>query len=204
MATEDSFVEVIGRLQAGDKVAAEAVFNRFASQLVVLARKRLNTRLRQKVDEEDVVQSVFKSFFVRHADGQFTLENWNSLWGLLIRITLRKCNRWSERFQAGGGRDLGKEVSPAPATDSVAAWEAVARDPSPSEAAVLAETIEKLLEGFSDKEREIVTLRLAGYTVPEISREVKSAQRTVERRLGHALTIIRERHERMQESGEEF
>ena len=50
MSTENSFVEVIGRLETGDKAAAEAVFNRFASQLLSLARRRLNSRLRQKVD----------------------------------------------------------------------------------------------------------------------------------------------------------
>ena len=41
------------------------------------------------------MQSVFKSFFVRQGQGQFELDNWDSLWGLLVRITLRKRNHKS-------------------------------------------------------------------------------------------------------------
>lgn len=198
MTTEDSFHDVVGALDAGDSMAAAAIFNRFASQLITVARGRLSDRLRQKVDPEDVVQSVFKSFFVRQADGQFTLENWNSMWGLLVRITMRKCNRWSERFNADR-RSLANETSPVETSDSRAGWEAVSREPSPSEAMVLAETIDKLLDGLEAGEREMVALRLQGHTVPEISDKVQRSQRSVER----ILERVRKRLERMQEADDE-
>ena len=40
---------------------------------------------------EDVMASVFKSFFRRHAEAPFDLSSWDSLWSLLTLITLRKC-----------------------------------------------------------------------------------------------------------------
>src|SRR5262245_47944289 len=87
----DSFSDVMARLRVGDQAAAFAVFQRFAAALVARARQQLGARLAARVDAEDVVQSAYRSFFVRHAEGQFHLESWESLWGLLVVITLRKC-----------------------------------------------------------------------------------------------------------------
>jgi DNA-directed RNA polymerase specialized sigma24 family protein len=49
-----------------DEQAARENFDRFARRLIGLARTRLDRRIRQKIDPEDVVQSVFRSFFTRH------------------------------------------------------------------------------------------------------------------------------------------
>ena len=42
-------------------------------------------------------------------------------------------------------------------------------DPTPLEAAMLAETVEHLLGGLTPREREIASLALQGYTATEIS-----------------------------------
>src|SRR4051794_853268 len=142
MADDASFDALMARLRTGDDEAAARVFRRFARQLIALARSRLGGRVRQKVDPEDVAQSVFRSFFARQADGQFVLEDWDGLWGLLTLITLRKCHRQCERFTAGC-RDVRREVSaPSPAAESGVAWEAIAREPTPADAAVLTELID--------------------------------------------------------------
>ena len=65
MSLPDSFDDVITRLRDGDSEAATEIFHRFAARLIALARTRLDSRVRQKVDPEDVVQSVFRSFFIR-------------------------------------------------------------------------------------------------------------------------------------------
>src|SRR5262249_4903794 len=89
-ATNDSFPEWMGRLQQGDDAAAREVFQRFTSRLVALARQRFGAAFKGKVDPEDVVQSAYKSFFRRFEEGKLEIANWNSLWGLLTVITLRK------------------------------------------------------------------------------------------------------------------
>jgi RNA polymerase sigma-70 factor (ECF subfamily) len=92
----NSFAELLARLRAGDDAAGHEVFRRFAHQLVALAHGRISTALRHKVDPEDVVQSAFKSFFRRFSEGDMEVVNWNSLWGLLTLITVRKrCRGWS-------------------------------------------------------------------------------------------------------------
>jgi RNA polymerase sigma-70 factor, ECF subfamily len=200
MAAEESFIQVMARLRAGDKAAAAEVFQRFARRLIALARTRLDSQLRQKVDPEDVLQSVYKSFFLRHAQGQFDLDSWDSLWTLLTVLTVRKCGRWAEYFQAEC-RDVRAEVSPRPAAEGAGpGWEALDREPSPAEAAMLAETIEELLRGLEDRERAIVSLGLQGYTASEISARLRRPERTVYRVLERVKKHLRRLQARQAES----
>jgi RNA polymerase sigma-70 factor (ECF subfamily) len=178
MADDSSFDDLMARLEAGDQAAAAELFERFAHRLIALARSRMDRRLHRKVDAEDVVQSVLRSFFAHFAHGRFDLADWESLWGLLVVITLRKCGR-KARFYSRACRDIGREAPEPPAEEAEAGWAGIARDPTPAEAAVLAETVGQLLEGLKDRERRIVELRLQGYTAPEISAQVGRSEHTV-------------------------
>jgi RNA polymerase sigma-70 factor, ECF subfamily len=199
MPADNSFEHVMAGLRAGDADAAAQVFRRFADRLIALARSRLSRRLRAKVDPEDVLQSVCKSFFLRHAEGQFDLKDWDSLWSLLTVIAVRKCGRWQEHFHTQG-RALAAEVSAQRAGEgSAGSWEALAREPSPAEAAMLAETVEQLLGQQEGRDREIVSLRLQGYTAVEISEQLSRPERTVYRVLAH----VRKRLMEMQAEGAE-
>src|SRR5262245_40662511 len=67
-------------------------------------------------------------------------------------------------------------------TDSFEQWrDAVGREPTPDEAAVLAETVEQLLRGLDGDERSVVELSLQGYTTQEISETLGRAERSVRR-----------------------
>ncbi len=196
MSVAASFAEVMARLRAGDAAAAALLFQRFGQRLIGLARTRLDGRLRQKLDPEDVVQSVYKSFFLRYAEGQFDLSDWDSLWSLLTVITLRKCGRWHEHFQASRRR-LDAEVSLQPgADDSGSGWEALADEPTPAEAAMLTETVEGLLLDLQGRDRDIATLALQGYNAAEISSQLNRPQRTVYR----VLKRIKERLQRLRDA----
>jgi RNA polymerase sigma-70 factor (ECF subfamily) len=180
MSEDRSFEELMARLHAGDEDAASQIYQEFASRLIRLARQRLDGRLCQKLDAEDVVQSVFKSFFVRQSQGQFELDNWESLWNLLVRIALRKCCH-KKRAYYGPHRDVRREAVREPREDdSCLEWGAVAPEPQPDEAAMLAETVRQFLGGLSERERQVVELRLQGYTAAEISVRVGRTEYTVQ------------------------
>jgi RNA polymerase sigma-70 factor (ECF subfamily) len=138
MPPDDSFADLMVRLRAGDPDAQ--VFRQFQARLINLARGRPGAALRQKEDPEDVVQSVFKSFFRRHAAGQFDLDSRDSPWGLLTVIPLHKCGHRLDYFRAAR-RDVQREVALQPEAEDAPAWEALARDPTPAAAALLAETV---------------------------------------------------------------
>ena len=188
----DSFAEFLDRLRGGDDAAATELFGRFAHQLIALALRHIDAGLRHKVDPEDVVQSAFKSFFRRYGDGNLDLVNWNSLWGLLTLITVRKC---ADRvaYHRAECRDLARDV--APPGEQAAPWpEPFSREPTPLEAAALSETVEQLFAALDEQERPVLELSLQGYTTREISERLGRAERTV-RLLREG---IRHRLERMQ------
>src|SRR5262249_48023720 len=137
-------------------------------------------------------QSVYRSFFLRHADGQFRLESWDGLWGMLVCITLRKCVNCNERFHAGR-RSVAREVSATPAGDEPGGWDLAAREPPPEEAVLLAETVTRLLQGFEGDEQEIVSLTLQQFSTQEISERLGRAERTV----GRVRERARKRLERL-------
>lgn len=179
MVEDDTFHDLIVRLRAGDQEAQSDVYNQFVRRLIGLARKQLDSRIRQKVDPEDIVQSAFLSFFRRQADGQFDPQTENSLWRLLAHITLCKCRNRADYFQAAR-RDVRLEVSAArDSVDSHGAWQGFARDPTPSDAAILHERIEELMSGLNDRGRAILALSLQGSTISQISLEVGRSERTV-------------------------
>lgn len=195
MSIELSFAELLVDLRAGDEAAARQIFERYAQRLIALARGRLGRRFQQKADPEDVLQSVFRSFFHHQAKGEFDLSSWDSLWSLLAVITLRKCGRVIQRFQAKA-RDIGREAArqASPDTDgSSASFEAIAREPTPSEVLALSETVEEMMRGLEDYQRRIVERSLQGYTAAEISEQETCTVRTVQR----VLKRVRERLEKL-------
>lgn len=195
MSNDASFADLMGRLRSGEDDAARELFVRFARRLVGLARGHLDGRLIAKVDPEDVVQSAYKSFFVRHRQGDLEVGSWDGLWGLLTLITLRKCADRAAYYGAGK-RDLSKEAAAAATDSAPGAWQlAVDRDPRPDEAAALAEAVEALFRSLDDPdERGVLELSLQGYTATEISQALGRAERSV-RRLRER---VRKRLERMQ------
>jgi RNA polymerase sigma-70 factor (ECF subfamily) len=189
----DSFAEFLARLHNRDDTAAQELFGRFTHQLIALTRRHLDAGLRHKVDPEDVVQSAYKSFFFRYGEGNLKLVSWNSLWGLLTLITMRKC---AERitYHRAKCRAAAREVSPASAEGTAAWLEPIGREPTPLEAAVLSETVDQLFASLDEDERPVLEMSLQGYTTREISQRLGRAERTV--RL--LRECIRHRLERMQ------
>jgi RNA polymerase sigma-70 factor (ECF subfamily) len=192
----NSFAEFLALLQDKDNAAAQDLFARFTHQLIALARRHISAGLRHKVDPEDVVQSAYKSFFFRYEAGKVVVVNWNSLWGLLTVITVRKCADQAAYHRAER-RDAAREVSVFRGDEATPWLDPLGREPTPLEAAMLSETVDRLLDGLDDEERPIVEMSLQGHTTREISERLGRAERTV--RL--LRERVRHRLERMQREG---
>jgi RNA polymerase sigma-70 factor, ECF subfamily len=163
-----------------DDEAARAIFERFTRRLIGLARSWLQHRLQHRIDPEDIVQSAYKSFFLRYGDQALAAEGWEGLWGLLTVITLRKCSD-RVRYNRAERRDINRET-PVPDGSAAETWQdAVGREPTPEQAAVLAETVEQLLQGLDADERPIIELSLQGCSTQEISTQLGRAERSVRR-----------------------
>jgi RNA polymerase sigma-70 factor (ECF subfamily) len=198
MGANQSFNDLMARLRDGDDEAAARVFKQFSNRLVALARRRLDPRILQKVDAEDVLQSVFRSFFRGQATGQIdAADSWDGLWDVLVMLTLRKCGRRVVYFHAAR-RDIDREAAPpAPRDQSSDDWQASAPEPTPEEAAMLTETVERLMRQLDGRQRDILALSLQGLTTPEISDQLGCTERTVFR----VMERVREKLEEMNAEG---
>lgn len=75
MDNPGSVTMLIQGLQSPDSVvrneAARQIWDRFSAQLLGLARSHLSHQVRVRADEDDVVQSAFKSLCARMERGRF-------------------------------------------------------------------------------------------------------------------------------------
>jgi RNA polymerase sigma-70 factor (ECF subfamily) len=184
MAVHESVVQWIERWRQGDPVAAEELFRRYAGRLARVAEQRLSRRVAVREDEEDVVQSVFRSFFRRCAEGQFQIDGSNQLWQLLVTITLFKV-RARARCHTADKRDVRTE-------EEQEVREAVSREPGPEEAAALVDLIEALLRDLPPAYGQMLELRLQGCTHREIGERLGVSRQTVHR----AVTLLQRRLDR--------
>lgn len=167
----------LDRLRHGDPDAAREVVTRYTSGLMSLARAHLPDRVRPRFGPEDVIQSVYRTFFSRCRDGRLTVPAGADLWALLSVITLRKCHNCRAHADALR-RDSRRErrwplVLEAPRF--------AAHDPGPADLAVLADAISGITAALPFASRQIVELTLTGASTDQISTALGCPERTVRR-----------------------
>ncbi len=191
MVSDGSVTRLIQLLRSEDSaerdLAARLIWRRYFQDLLDLARNNLNKRIRRREDEEDVLQSMYKSFCLRQQRGEFDLSGRDALWKLLVTITLRKARNAAKK-QMRDRRDIAREQTIADRDESESAdWALEQMDaagPSPAEAALLNEALERRLAVLADSElRQIALWRLEGYTNREIADRLDCTERSVERRM---------------------
>lgn len=164
---------------------AADIVARYRRRLLGLVRDRLSPVLERRFDEEDVVQSTFRSFFVRTGDGRLECDPTGDLWQLLAAIAMNKLRRSVATHLAEK-----RSVRGTGSLDDVSGFAPVAREPSPSTFAALADELDAL--ATDDDERRVLDARLAGATTAEIAADLGCTERTVRR----IVERIRRRAER--------
>jgi RNA polymerase sigma factor (sigma-70 family) len=187
MRAQGSVTRLIIDLRSNDpkvrEVAARLVWGRYLKELLRLARSQLSARIRTREDEEDVLQSMYKSFCIRQRKGDFDLRSRDQLWNLLVQITLRKARNTAIRHLQGK-RDIRREDAVTIQSPDSLLDQIDASGPSPAEAALLNEALERRIQMLGEPElREIALLKLEGYTNAEIAAQLDCTLRTVERKL---------------------
>lgn len=181
-----SVTVLVAQLRSGDPAvrdeAARQIWNKYFPQLLEIARRQISDRLRTREDEEDVLQTMYKSFCQRQERGDFTLEGRDDLWKLLVTMTLNKARKAAERH-GRQARDYRREQAP-PSDDDGAqqAFEHMDQaQPTPDEALLLNEALERRLRGLDAQRRTVALLKLEGYSNGEIASKCDVTERTIER-----------------------
>jgi len=176
---DDSSVELMRSLQAGEADAAARIHARYVARLAATTRPRIAPRLARRIDPQDVLQSAWGSFFVRARAGGYSVERAGDLWRLLSAIVRHKLLTNVERHHATR-RSVDRESAPAGEVSS-ADLHPVDRQPDPFEAAALAETWAAIRKILAPDECLVFDLRLAEHSLEDIAGIVGRSERTIRR-----------------------
>ncbi len=184
---------LLRRFQRGEADAATLLYLRYAARLSSLARTQRGTDLASRFDPDDIVQSIFRTFFRRAAEGHYDVPEGEDLWRLFLVIALQKI-RDACSFHRAAKRDVRT-------TSSIEAFDNRGASVSSQNEIGLAElkmVVDDLLGGLPATQRVIVELRIDGFQVDEIAQKTGRSRRTVERGLqefrAQLGAILREGH----------
>jgi RNA polymerase sigma-70 factor (ECF subfamily) len=190
-------VALVNRCRAGDEQAAADLVERFKARLIGLVQGELSRQVAARIDPEDILQSAFGSFFRGLREDRYELERSGELWQLLASITLHKLQHQVQRHHAAK-RSVNRERGPKRNGRGLPS-EHLSGDPSPLHALALKEELEYLMRDLSPVHREMVEMRLAGYSALEIAK----LKGTTERMVWRAWERVRElAQDRQQEIGD--
>lgn len=169
---------LLRRFQGGEADAATEIYVRYAKRLHALARKQTGADLARRFDAEDIVQSVFRTFFRRAAAGYYEVPAGEELWRLLLVLSLHKV-RDRAVYHRAQKRDVGKTL-PLEAYDG-------SRDDSSLDDRLAYDSlrlvVNDLIHDLPEANRRIIELRIDGHGIDGIVSKVGRSKRTVERTL---------------------
>jgi RNA polymerase sigma factor (sigma-70 family) len=175
----------IERLRDNDPRAAAALWQRFLERMLAVARQRLGRTSRRVADEDDVVVAAFERFLAGVQQGRFPrLNDRDDLWAILFTITDRLAARQVRdqlRDKRGRGAVRGDSALRSAEGEAI---EPADDDPTPAEAALMQDSLARLLAELDDDELRAITLaRMEGYGNAEIAVRIGRSEMTVLRRL---------------------
>lgn len=173
---EPSDRSLLRRIEGGEQDAATQLFYRYSKQLLALAKSKTGNDLAARFDPEDVVQSVFRTFFRRATTGCYDVPASGELWKLLLVLALNKVRRLAVYHRARK-RNVRHTVASTDIDGLLS--QLMVDDPQPHY--ILELVIESVLENMTTSERQIIELRIEAYTITEISKKTGRAKRTIER-----------------------
>lgn len=186
----------LGNLADGRADAVEEFWERYGDALQRVAERQIASWLRKRVDPEDVVQSACRTFFRRAGQGDFSLDNKDDLWKLLLTITLNKA-RMQARFHSRNRRNVSKEQAmPEAASLQPAEWN------NAIESIELKDMLEKAFADYDDEKKKLLDMWLEGRTQNEIAKEIGCSERTVRRMQDRIRSDLKQYLTNLEESSE--
>jgi RNA polymerase sigma factor (sigma-70 family) len=185
MLQDNAFRDLIDRVRAGDEDAAAELVRRYEPTIRRVARVRLaDDRLRRRFDSMDICQSVFASFFVRAALGQFELDSPEQLLGLLVSMSRKKVIDHA-REEGAARRDY-RRLMPEGLEDR----DFVAADATPSGEVAAGELLQEVRRRLTDEERRLAEQRAAGRGWAQIAADCGGSPEALRKQLARAIDRV--------------
>jgi RNA polymerase sigma factor (sigma-70 family) len=182
-------LNLIAEFKAGSESAARELFDKYCERLMRLARRRIGQRMTSRVDPEDVIQSAFRTFFVRVKNDEFSFHGEDDLFKLLVRLTVHKTLRQIAFHRA---QKRNAELEAVQSSDAHDLLQQIADgEPPPEVEVALVDEFERFMAQLQPVERQVLDLKLQGYTTVEIAEKLGSYDRKVRRILERIQDLAR-------------
>ena len=176
---------LLRRLRLGSEDAATQLYLRYARRLHALALAKSSPDLARQVDAEELVQSIFGSFFRGATSGYYDVPAGEELWNLFLVIALNKI-RAKGNYHRAAKRDMRRTVSTGTERGTVE----VPESEDSAALSFLELTVKDAVDRLPPQQQAMVTLRIEGHEVAEIAKQTGRSKRTVERLLQDARTKL--------------
>lgn len=167
---------------------AARLWKRFEPRLVRYISAVIQRGPQVPATEDAIANGVFQSLVRLARRGDLSQTRRDGFWQLMKTIAARKVidqRRSAERHKRGGGRVLQEAALKDEGTDGRDQLDQFpGRGLPPEVQAMAAESLGRIAELLDDEQREILILRMEGYTVLEIADAIGKSKATVDRRLG--------------------
>jgi RNA polymerase sigma-70 factor (ECF subfamily) len=185
MTEIEDFQALIRKVRAGDKDATSEFVRTYEAAIRRAARIRiLDPRLTPLLDSTDIVQSVFASFFVRAALGQYELEKPEQVLALLVSMSRKKLADHA-RKQAAARRDY-RRTTPMHGRSR----QPVAPDSDPFRQVATAELVEEFRKRMSPEENALAEQRARGEPWEAIASARGESAEALRKKLERAVNRI--------------
>jgi RNA polymerase sigma factor (sigma-70 family) len=174
-STRNEFEQLMERVRAGDPEVGKELFERYGKAIQMVVRYRLDSRLRSQFDSLDFAQDAWASFFRMDAEN-FTFQTPEELMAFLTRVVRHKViDAYRKRCQHSKkhGRMFRRSRTYIDET--------AARQPTPSQVAIVKEVWGRLLKNKPPKIQCALQMLRDGYTHREIAEHLDVNVKRVQR-----------------------
>lgn len=182
----EPFAVLLARSRQGDPQALGELCREYEPRLRTVARVLLGPALRPYLDSMDLVQSVHRSLLIGFREEKFDISTPENLVALALTLLRRKVARHWRRLQRQQRLDAAHssdEILPKILSDLSSP------EGDPAQVAQFRDLLGEVCRQLDATERQILDLRLEGFTTAEIAQQLGMNHVTVRVR----LTRLRER-----------
>ena len=165
--------------------------NQLTDELVRLAQRLKSRNITGQIDAIDIVQMAWKSAWMKQHSGLYNWER-KRIRGYLKSIMLNKLKEVHRDYLDLGKRDVRRQIRfETPKIGSKQDVESAYHSKSNSKQWAKGMFVRQMLTEISESEAKIINLKLAGYTLAEISQRTGMNRRSIQR----AVLRVRDRFE---------
>jgi RNA polymerase sigma-70 factor (ECF subfamily) len=181
--TTSEFEILLAQVRDGSEKATTELVERYGRQLLLFVRRKMRRgKLRSKFDSVDFVQSIWAAFFA--VSGR--MDDFNTADSLVRYLSgmakNRLANEFRKRFEL-----LKYNIKLEVDMDEPRSTALPADVPSASQVAIAREVLDRILEGRTELQQQVIKLRLSGHRYVEIASMLRIDE-------GSARRIVREVH----------